>query len=277
MQIANFEKRIVAFIDILGFKEHIVLKEKTEELLKILYEIRKINSSHQTNISQPNPGHHIIQIIPDVSSYSDNIIISAPTAPLCSAPFYFDTVLSFIVHLIREIQISNLFNGIALRGAISFGDVHFDGKNNVIVGSPLIETIDDEMRLAKYPRVILSKSLLEFIAKERNTTLHGLYNDPIHTLSDFRVDFDGLFFLDFFKLLVITPNNINNPYSYFKQVKTQIEINIKNNQDKLHVVSKWYWLANYFDISVQIWEKINAGYKIDKFNLGKNNYEHFTS
>jgi hypothetical protein len=37
----NYKKRIVAFIDILGFKEHIQSNEKQEELLNILYETKK--------------------------------------------------------------------------------------------------------------------------------------------------------------------------------------------------------------------------------------------
>jgi hypothetical protein len=280
MEKFNHEKRIVAFIDILGFKKHIDSNNKQEELLSILEEMHAKNSSYTPTITSNGPAHQAFHITPDVSNYSDNIILSAPTTPPESARLsfrnpiiYFNAVLAFINNTIKNLQMFALYQGFALRGAISYGDIHFDGKKNIIVGKPLIETIEDERSLAKYPRVIASKKLLEFIAKSQNTTLYELYSRPFNSLSEFRADFDGIYYLDFFKALALTSKDSKKVMLYFQTIKQQIEINITNSMDNLSIASKWYWLANYFDVSVEAWGKKYPEFQISKFNLLKNNKE----
>lgn len=262
----NFEKRIVAFVDILGFKEHIKYLKKEEALIELLTFIKKINSSSKTHtlkllgfeIRSKTFGaeESSITITVDSSSYSDHIIISAGS----DSPKAFHAIIGMLSERLSWCQLFALSKGFALRGALSYGDMYFDTKNNIIFGKPLIEAIRDEEKLARYPRIIISQNLLEYIAERRNITLYDLYEHN-NDFVGFRVDFDGLYYLDYF-------NFITNYVDLLKEVRSQIAHNIEDNMNNLSIASKWYWLANYFDLTIEIAQKNNSdNLCVEKFNI----------
>lgn len=227
------QDRIIAFIDILGFKDLIKQQNIKEKIIGLLYNFKKEDREYGLR-EIPINGEVIRQPIPEISSYSDNIIISSILSS--------NTRHSIIVHLaimcryIAKFQISALENGILIRGAVSIGQMYYDSKESIILGEPLVEAIISEQNLAKYPRVILTDTLDKY-CKEKNIFKY------IPSL--LCPDTDGFYFVNFFhfcKKEADVSKNIN-------EIKKQIDINIKNAAN-IGIRSKWVWLANYYNASV---------------------------
>ena len=194
-----YENRIVAFIDILGFKE---LIDKT---------VDKDNNDIDEEIAAITEAYKIIRNIwdldevvkPDelskkietenkkkqkvVSIFSDSIVVS-----------FLQTNPSEIFFTLIELKwmIMSLINrGILCRGALTYGKlIHTD---KMIFGPALVEAYITESKAALYPRVIISRELIQ---------LAGKYKSDIHTSSEeidyvkglLTKDTDGMYYIDYF-------------------------------------------------------------------------------
>lgn len=171
-----YEKRIVAFVDILGFKtiiedsiNDISLRQKVLEVTKI------IHSKRTGNIED-------IQ----VTTFSDSAVISYPLN-MRNALFY--TIID-IIHLQLELG----HKGIMLRGGIAIGDLYHN--EDIVFGPAMNEAYYLESKVAKFPRIVIRKEDLNkgFVNTE------GLSKHEIKTNWN---DLMNLVTLD-------TDNNINN-------------------------------------------------------------------
>lgn len=146
------------------------------------------------------------------------------------------TLNEYITHF----QLLGLERNILLRGAIALGPHYHDWENNLIYGSPLIESITYETKLATYPRVVLAEFLLINGANIFNIPEDESHMYPISTA--FRLDFDGLFHVDYLELAfsLLSEDKLT-------EIKGIIENGIKDNQNNFNILTKWKWLASYFN------------------------------
>lgn len=263
MQEINFKKRIVAFIDILGFKEVVRKnKELLSEVLKLLYQIKEKNGPFTGTITPKEVGSFNIGVEPDISSYSDNIIISYPLDDQDLHPegtdygFILFCLLNNLAEYINYFHIEALKIGLSFRGAIAVGDLYLDLEQNIIIGEPLIEAIEDESKLANYPRIVCSKSLLEYDKK-----IHK--NSRTSLSTKFTRDFDGLYFIDYMKAAFVYFVGMEQFFALI-EIRKQIELSIIANKSNLTVLSKWYWLAHHFNLNLDYWK--NKTDKLNKIN-----------
>jgi len=219
------------------------------------------------------------QMQPSISSYSDHIIISYPLDDLkkkypngTDDSLVLFTALDYLAYDISHFHIEALKIGLCFRGAITVGDLYFDRDQNIINGESLNEAIEDESKLANYPRVICSKSLLEYDKKIHKNS----HSSPTSLSTNFKRDFDGNYFVDYIGLLFKHFTEKNRIFA-LKEIRKCIETSIQINKDeKLPILSKWYWLANYFDTNLKHWknnkkeleywnitEEINSIYSFD--------------
>ena len=247
MKAKNPQFSIIVFLDILGFKQLSKSHKDIEWLIDFLYEIREESSSFEEKIVEhEQKGNHTIQLKLNILSFSDHIILSVPLNICSSIPEYtdllkFKTALTFMKFHISKLQIKALMNGISLRGAISVGDVYLDIENNIVTGESLIEAIENEQKLAIYPRVVTSKSLLQY-SKNLNPTF------PPHKF-EFIKDFDGTYFIDYLVnqiWLSISTTDISS----LTIIRNQIAQKLNKAHDNASIYQKWYWLAKYFDTSI---------------------------
>jgi hypothetical protein len=156
------ENRIVAFIDILGFKEIVNSDHELDKIIGILHHFKSKNQF--SGVKQiPFYDQVLKQPIPSISSYSDNIIISSKfnEEKLADISLHLATIILHIINF----QVHALKSGFAIRGAISCGSMFFEEKNNIIFGKPLIDAIVSESKIARFPRVIFAKNLLNLCEK----------------------------------------------------------------------------------------------------------------
>lgn len=134
-------EKIVAFIDILGFKNLVQDEAKCEDIgviLKLPYLIRTDDIAKRLKIKGVM-----------MTSISDSIVFSIETKERGA--------MNKIVKLLSVFMQVLLFQyGLLLRGGIAVGKLYHDRE--VVYGPALIKAYDLESKFAEYPRIIMACS-----------------------------------------------------------------------------------------------------------------------
>lgn len=170
----KYEKRIVAFIDILGFKEIIKASEFNSSKLKLIYEtllfLKTREKPEEWNLQ-------LIEIEEDAQKKGvENFDIASKTSCTCFSDSIvvsvhvgdnnINEVASTLIANLSLIGAKLMTERILFRGAITIGNIiHKD--NGLVMGQALIDAYQIETNISKNPRIILSNKLL------------GLLNFPI--------------------------------------------------------------------------------------------------
>lgn len=186
----KYENRVVAFIDILGFKsllnettrqdgsdneENIDVLIKAYETIKDVWEIDEIYGS----LSKPTSRK--------VSIFSDSIVISFEVGEESQV---FSTLLD-IKHLIMRL----VYRKILCRGAVAIGKfIHTD---DYLFGPALVEAYTLESKAAMYPRIILDRDVIDVAARNKPSR-HSLDDEMKYVESLLEKDSDGMYYIDYF-------------------------------------------------------------------------------
>jgi hypothetical protein len=181
----QYEDRIICFIDILGFREHV--RQSTEPtspgggmcpqaLLTALEEMRNSFNGYQDELPAGITR----------TQFSDSIVVSFPIDQK-SGVFY---TLSDVLHL----QMILATNGFLCRGSVVRGMVIHTAE--VLVGPGLIHAHDLESKVAIYPRIIVESPVVE-----AGTAAHAAHHSAAHEEQYIKEmlkrDFDGQHYIDY--------------------------------------------------------------------------------
>lgn len=215
----DYQERIVAFVDILGFSNLIGRIEEDSKLHDRLHWAL----THIRSIKESSQNEHSVQSNLKVSVFSDCIVVTGPTDDYHS-----------VIWTIGWLQANLLGAGILVRGGISFGKVcHSEG---LLYGKGMLEAYHIENSAAVYPRVVIDPKL--------ENQLPARYKEIFLV-----VDSDGLLFIDPFAFNG-SVGNVDaqvedgwDPHEiYLDEVEDQINRN-KSTAKKVDHLSKWTWLA----------------------------------
>jgi len=153
----QYEDRIVAYADVIGWKAACEDPERYSDLLEATQAI----AQYAHNFSPEVKGRvEKLSGVPmdsieehasfEFSFFSDNLAVSVP---LRYADRLFK-LLSFASHSLLQANF-------LIRGGVASGKLHH--RHNILFGPALIEAVDLE-RKADYPRLLCSRGLLEFLA-----------------------------------------------------------------------------------------------------------------
>lgn len=232
-----YQERCCAFIDFLGFKSFIFEKDP-DVIYKIL---QKITDAVNGGVN------HVFNDL-KFQLFSDNIFITAPKS---------QEGIKDLIEQVFQLTLTALENGAFVRGGITIGDVSQNDKNNIVFGPALIKAYELESQIAKYPRVIFSKSAINYINSE------NIENFKSQRL---RQADDGAWFVDIFN------DKADEYYENWKaEFKPIIENALSNNIDNPRVFEKIRWLAEYYNAKLYddvgslrgIYEKSVDGVDID--------------
>lgn len=148
----NYEIKIVAFLDVIGFKQ--LVSNNDISILERYYTIIKNQLQNLRNNED----------IIDSFIVSDSIILITDTNIS-----NFTSLLVFI----SKIQAILCTQNILLRGGISIGKLHFDNNSPLIVGEGLINAYLLEERLANFPRVLIDTKIINHF----NTSMKAIKNE----------------------------------------------------------------------------------------------------
>lgn len=251
----EWTNRLIAFIDILGFKEYIntlnTIEDKQDclSLLNFLQAQRSsfVDQKVYGEIKRPNLSVKIVKTEPEVSSFSDHCIFSIPTDLSC--PEKFVKGFNGLIETLYNITLELLLNGFPIRGAISLDSAYHSG--NLSVGKGINEAIELESNVAIYPRIVFSDTVINFFEQHRKERL--IY------YSVFKRDIDEVIFFDFFSFL--RKGDVGGDYFNLLKIREVIDKNMNKLKTKRQskIFQKWAWLASYFNEALSDWYNHNQG------------------
>jgi len=251
----KYETKLVAFLDVLGFKD-LVYSSKISNQSKVALYFSLIDK--KINDLKGRRGKQSITSL----VVSDSVILTIPFSGNRGNQL---TNLRELCIAIREIQFELAKSDIWLRGAVTYGDVYISPDENQIVGSGFIDAYLLEEKVAINPRVIIDNKLINKLYTKSADTfikiLNGNQESPSVPFPYKRVLFDwcggpsyesGLtkdvaLFIDYLDLAM--------------NDKDALDLIIKNITESIYskpdTYKKFRWLTDYF-IDV-VGRSINSG------------------
>lgn len=225
----GYEKRALAFVDILGFKNIVNNVNNFEKIHKIATAIRnekKLTDKMNENVED----HSFLE-----TYFSDSLIMSTD---LRFGGFYFLLKqVSFLMQLFAEY-------GLVARGGIAVGDLYHCG--GIVFGPALVEAVSIEQNIAIYPRVVMTGETFEECLKiydgindlqTREAYLRGMVRNYKNEIEE------EFFYVDYLS----QRDDFDYEYDYIKLLKatkTIVEDAFKNVMEK-HIREKYIWLKKY--------------------------------
>lgn len=193
---------IVAFVDILGFSNMVKSDcENKSDSIKYFKVLREINKETR-EIGDCN-----------ITQFSDSVIFSLPL----SQENYIK-----MLKVLAEYQQKLLYQRIICRGAIAYGK-HYK-EDDFMFSQALIEAYQLESKDAIYPRIIISKNLLEY------------FKPAIESPPYLIKEKDSFYFVDYLR-------NADKELS-LERLK---EFDSSLHSQSLVVKEKYYWLYRYWE------------------------------
>lgn len=190
----KYKRKVVAFIDILGFKNIIDQTEGDVTIQKKIYDV--LNSIKKNILSTSLSGELNLENVPSeeledvqktfelfalaikskstvqITHFSDSIVISVDADDMVHVM----TVMELVGRTIFKLW--NDFN-ILMRGAITTGDLIHE-EDGVLFGPAMVKSYEYETFLAKSPRIIIDEETSILIKKDhvyQNNGMHYLFID----------------------------------------------------------------------------------------------------
>ncbi len=165
----KYEERLVAFIDILGFKEIVKQSENDISKVELIYSVL----DYLKNWEVPNKWDlRYVEIEEDaqkrgvenfdirsktnITAFSDSIVVSVKIDNDVNEMF------STLIVNLAYISAILLEKGILFRGGLTIGNI-IHQENGTVFGQGLIDSYKLESNNAKFPRIILSDKLLKVL------------------------------------------------------------------------------------------------------------------
>lgn len=246
--------RLVAYLDILGFKEHVKKyinpkQEADKQIIEIINSsLEKANMVIKTGINKD------IQLI-TYRNFSDCFCFSIPEY---HHDYNESTMLSLIITHLYFFNFNIMKHSICLRGGLSFG-FHRE-EEDIIFSEGLIKAYELEKKEV-YPRIVIDEELVK--------RLKRLWKEDNDVLTDFSidkkiiVDMDGKAFINPFNPMKsmgrMTLEKERKQFKskrdfdkyvqklnqqYHKDIQTILKNKIDEYQANQHILEKYIWLNN---------------------------------
>lgn len=224
----RYETRVVAFLDILGWRSAITRGgcDFVKALGKTLAQLRWV-ANHFNSLSGLLPKDMGWPGNPVMTQFSDSLVISVDDSSQGKE----------VLQTALQVLTSNLLaSGYLLRGGVTRGEIFHDG--NLVFGPGLNHAYDLESKFASTPRVILSRELaLEWEGKDTNGALPWAPSP------------DGYLFFNFLPPFMGNPL-LTNPQLWQNHLGPVRDLILKKAREREcpeDVFAKYVWLAGYFD------------------------------
>ena len=222
----KYEKRLIAFVDFLGFKKMIEESEVDEHCICEIYSaIHNIYMVLWDYLAY-SPGNTTLRI----THFSDSIVMS------CVFDEAEDVVL-IIRHLRYVQQMLAEKHSMLLRGAITIGELIHD--DHILMGPAMVEAYTMENNVALYPRIILSDIAKQ--AWDKCNQILQVADTPDNQFM--HKDTDGQWYIDY--LNDLDDNFSNDGEWIYNSIRHLIKKNILNPV----LQPKYQWLDDKFKVS----------------------------
>lgn len=236
----NYEDRIVAFIDILGFAEKIKVTEKEDEPMESEAMLRNLSEAIRFFQIKIKKAIEESELPPRTiaSMFSDTIVVSIPKAESEGVLYLFE--------LLKELQINLLMKDILLRGGIVHGKlVHTE---QLIIGPALINAYNLESKSALYPRIVIDPRVLYLYIRNNGEINKNIRLKDYDYHLTFTEDFDGTSYVDYFNS-VDEYVAMKNSSAYFAKMNEIIKKGTSRNTKDIGIRMKYMWMKKKLEQS----------------------------
>ena len=240
----ELHKSIIAFVDILGFKELVRNAKNEGTSQKLFTDFHQVLSTWFNRIEDLDK-RMFIEGKKDsykIRIFTDCILIGCPIRKSGRNSNFIEGCNEFyeILSMLYIYQAEMVNHGYFIRGAIAVDELYMDDV--IIYGNSVTEAYETESKQAKYPRIILSKSaeaMFMQIDKSFSNQEHENYLNPY-----LNRDSDGQLFLNYLESIKIGESD----YQFVGELekhKQMVETNLSKYHDNPHILEKYIWVANY--------------------------------
>lgn len=248
----KYENRLVAFIDILGFKDIVTQSEKDPTKIKLLYSV--LNYLKNWEVSE-NWNLRLVEIEEDAqikgvenfdirgktnsTSFSDSIVVSVKVDNNANEmASTLITNLAYIGAILFE-------KGILFRGGLTIGNI-IHKENGTVFGQGLIDAFKLESNNAKYPRIILSDILLKELNYPLDTKRNRYpYHQYIYRFEDGCVGFHQMIYFQVMESW--TEMTAEKLTASLEKVRKVIVNGLDSSFEKPDVFEKYKWLKEQYN------------------------------
>ncbi|MEP0313805.1 MAG: hypothetical protein ABJL57_00940 [Hyphomonas sp.] len=232
----EYERFVVAFIDILGFRELIKTSTSRQDD-RVSAFTALINLSALDSLQAED-------MMPDlrIQIFSDSVILALPLRAKAIIDMLFITNTASW-RLMRH--------GVWLRGGITIGHAYFD--DFAAFGPAIIEAYDIESTLAKQPRIALGKPALDAFRKEEEHLQKARFAER---------DSDGIYFPNFLNFAAdIMLRSSKDHAAIFRadaeNIKVSIEKKIAETVSNPSVFGKVMWVTEKWNKAFSVHESLS--------------------
>ncbi len=243
-----YEDRIVAFVDILGFKNEIEKKtinpssniENEKETERIYDFISLLNKDFVKRNTSDDSTYR-------VSQFSDSLVISYSVSEKAS--------VFWILMSLLYLHLDAIYHGLLIRGAVTFGKLIHDDEH--LFGPAMDEAYKMESEIANFPRIIVNQKLIEIA--ENNPNWSNSPEDEKRYIEELlKKDFDGFLFIDYLRKgcdeIVASEDYFGLP-DFINKISEIINSN-ESSKD-LRIIQKYNWLKNKYNELLSFYKEIN--------------------
>ncbi|MEI9943295.1 MAG: hypothetical protein WDN26_03670 [Chitinophagaceae bacterium] len=247
----SYSKRLVAYIDILGFKEVIDAtvypsggdnKRMINYLLLTYKRFKRVFKPEYYTSARKYPYKYfwIKKNTKIVTNFSDSIVISFAMKEISMLP---DVLLE--IHNMIEIL---LWRGLVCRGAITIGKILH--TPTVVFGPALVDAYLLESKHAKFPRVIIDEPVMKIIKGDKIP-----YNGHmrLYELENYIAqDIDGRNYLDYFRIHMDEPPILNrSSWRYYDLLYNIITNGLRLSKvtESENLRQKYMWMKEKYNSS----------------------------
>lgn len=253
----EYQNCFIAFLDILGFSNKVLESLNNTEMLKVLRDSMGLCSSLSTGDKKLVERNGVRREIHVQSRFfSDSIAVFMRTRP---------ENISHLFFMIRFLQDRLWEKGICLRGAVTIGGMYWppSSEASITLGPGLIEAHELESKKAKYPRILVSAGLYNYVEANNIEAYPFAREGKLRTR--IRQDNDRLYFLDLLnrrinrtrtETLAVKHGDfairwVPDSHSNFDTILDEVELLLAANEDSddEQIREKFAWLRNYKNIN----------------------------
>jgi len=178
----TYEKRIFAFIDILGFAELVEESERDASKILNIYQLLERTKS----MANLPVGHKFQTLKVDLvkfrsHTFSDTVTMSCPFDSFD----YFNAIIGWVEGF-QYLMLTE--EATSVRGAIVYGNVLDDESKSIVFGPAMVAAYRLETRRAKWPRVLVDSSIFDELPDEKKA---GAFKEYL------RKGYAGTYYLDY--------------------------------------------------------------------------------
>lgn len=245
----NYEHRIFAFVDILGFADLVEESDRdTSKIVRIYKLLERTKSMAQLPI-----GHKFNYLQVDLAKFRSHIFSDSITMSCPYESFdYFNVIIAWVI---RYQYFMWAEEGYFLRGAIVYGRIFDDESSPMLFGPAMVTAYRLETKTAKWPRILVDSSVVKKLPDEKR----------LRALKEYlRRDNAGNYYLDYLRdLFALTCydkgkllKNPSDPIALLQSHKAAIEKAVEyirmqnstsrtNGKRKKRLLNKYCRLSKY--------------------------------